>query len=92
VKASPQSPDSNTLLRTAASLGAKPLIVLASAHLVDNKPFWEEAQQITTGLSSNSRLVIAQSGHAVHYEQPAQVAESVRQVVDAARTGQPLKP
>ena len=84
--------DSNTLLRTAASLGATPLIVLASAHTVDHKPFWKEAQQIMTGLSSNSRLVIAQSGHAVHYEQPAQVVESIRQVVDAARTGQPLKP
>jgi pimeloyl-ACP methyl ester carboxylesterase len=84
--------DSNTLLRTAASLGATPLIVLASGHSVDHDPVWKEAQQIMTGLSSNSRLVIAQSGHAVHYEQPAQVVESIRQVVDAARTGQPLKP
>src|SRR5215218_4672575 len=84
--------DSNTLLRTAASLGATPLIVLVSAQSVDHDPVWKEAQQIMTGLSSNSRLVIAQSGHYVHYEQPAQVVESIRQVVDAARTGQPLKP
>ena len=84
--------DSNTQLRTAASLGATPLIVLASAQNVDHDPIWKEAQQIMAGLSSNSRLVIAQSGHAVHYEQPAQVMESIRQVVDAARTGQPLKP
>jgi pimeloyl-ACP methyl ester carboxylesterase len=83
--------DSNTLLRTAA-LGATPLIVLASGQNVDHDPFWKEAQQIMTGLSSNSRLIIAQSGHAVHFEQPAQVVESIRQVVDAARTGQSLKP
>ncbi len=84
--------DSNTLLRTAASLGATPLIVLASGQNVGHDPIWKEAQQIMTGLSSNSRLIIAQSGHAVHFEQPAQVVESIRQVVDAARTGQPLKP
>jgi pimeloyl-ACP methyl ester carboxylesterase len=84
--------DSNTLLRTAASLGATPLIVLASGQSIDHDPIWNEAQQIMTGLSSNSRLIIAQSGHYVHFEQPAQVVESIRQVVDAARTGQPLKP
>ena len=84
--------DSNTLLRTAASLGATPLIVLASGQNVDHDPIWKEAQQIMTGLSSNSRLIIAQSGHAVHFEQPAQVVESIRQVVDAARTAKPLKP
>ncbi len=84
--------DSNTLLQTAASLGATPLIVLASGQNADHDPFWKEAQQIMTSLSSNSRLSIAQSGHAVHFEQPAQVVESIRQVVDAARTGQPLKP
>ena len=84
--------DSNTLLRTAASLGATPLIVLASGQNVDHDPIWKEAQQIMTGLSSNSRLTIAQSGHAVHFEQPAEVVESIREVVDAARTGKPLKP
>ena len=83
--------DSNNSLRT-ASLGATPLIVLASGQNVDHDPIWKEAQQIMTGLSSNSRLTIAQSGHAVHFEQPAQVVESIRQVVDAARTGKPLKP
>jgi pimeloyl-ACP methyl ester carboxylesterase len=84
--------ESNSLLRTAAPLGDKPLIVLASAQSIDNLPFWKEAQQVMTGLSSNSRLIIAPGGHAVHFEQPALVVESIRQVVDAARTGQPLKP
>jgi pimeloyl-ACP methyl ester carboxylesterase len=53
---------------------------------------WKEAQEAMAGLSSNSRLIVASSGHAVHFEQPVLVAESIRQVVEAARTGQPLKP
>ncbi|HET6760433.1 MAG TPA: hypothetical protein VFH20_14235, partial [Propionibacteriaceae bacterium] len=58
---------------------------------IDHWPFWKEPQQIMAGLSSNSRLVVASSGHAVHFEQPALVVESVRQVVNAARTGEPLQ-
>lgn len=84
--------ESDTQLRAAAPLGDTPLIVLASAQSIDHLPFWKEAQQIMAGLSSNSRLVVATSGHAVHFEQPALVVESIRQVIDAARTGQPLKP
>jgi pimeloyl-ACP methyl ester carboxylesterase len=84
--------DSNTQLEAAAPLGHIPLIVLTSAQSIDHLPFWNEAQQIMTGLSSNSRMIVASSGHAVHFEQPALVVESIRQVVDAARTGQPLKP
>jgi pimeloyl-ACP methyl ester carboxylesterase len=84
--------ESNNLLRAAAPLGDKPLIVLASAQSIDHLPFWAEAQQIMTGLSSNSRLIVAPGGHALHFEQPALVVESIRQVVDAARTGQPLQP
>jgi pimeloyl-ACP methyl ester carboxylesterase len=42
--------------------------------------------------SSNSRLIVAPSGHAVHFEQPALVVEGIHLVVDAARTGQPLQP
>jgi pimeloyl-ACP methyl ester carboxylesterase len=84
--------DSNSLLRSAAPLGDKPLIVLASAQSIDRLPFWEEAQQVMTGLSSNSRLIVVPSGHAVHFEQPGLVVQSIHQVVDAARTGQPLRP
>jgi pimeloyl-ACP methyl ester carboxylesterase len=84
--------ESNSLLRAAGPLGDKPLVVLASAQSIDNLPFWKEAQQLTTGLSSNSRLTIASAGHAVHFEQPALVVESIHQVVAAARTRQPLQP
>jgi pimeloyl-ACP methyl ester carboxylesterase len=83
--------ESNSLLRAAAPLGDKPLVVLASARNIDNLPFWKEAQQTMARLSSNSRLIVVPSGHAIHFEQPAQVVESIRHVVDAARTGQPLQ-
>jgi pimeloyl-ACP methyl ester carboxylesterase len=84
--------DSNSLLHTAAPLGDKPLVVVASTQSIDHLPFWKEAQETMAGLSSNSRLIVASSGHAVHFEQPALVIESIRQVVNAARTGQPLQP
>jgi pimeloyl-ACP methyl ester carboxylesterase len=84
--------DSNTLLRAAAPLRDAPVVVVASSQSIDHLPYWKEAQQIMTGLSSNSRLIVAPSGHAVHFEQPGLVVESIRQVLDAARTGQPLQP
>jgi pimeloyl-ACP methyl ester carboxylesterase len=77
---------------TAAPLRDAPLIVRASAQSIDQLLFWKEAQQTMAGLSSNSRLIVAPCGHAVHFEQPALVVESIRLVVDAARTGQPLQP
>jgi pimeloyl-ACP methyl ester carboxylesterase len=83
--------ENNSLLRAAAPLGDKPLVVLASAQTIDNVPFWKEAQETMAGLSSNSRLIVVPSGHAIHFEQPAQVVESIRHVVNAARTGEPLQ-
>ena len=83
--------ESNSLLRAAGPLGDKPLVVLASAQTIDNVPFWKEAQETMAGLSSNSRLIVVPSGHAIHFEQPAQVVESIRHVVNAARTGKPLQ-
>ena len=83
--------ESNSLLRAAAPLGDKPLVVLASAQTINNVPFWKEAQEAMAGLSSNSRLIVVPSGHAIHFEQPAQVVESIRHVVNAARTGKPLQ-
>ena len=40
-------------------LGTYHSIVLASAQSIEHLPFWKDAQQITTGLSSNSRLIVA---------------------------------
>jgi hypothetical protein len=74
------------VLRTARRFGA------ASAQSIDHLLFWKEAQQTMAEPSSNSRLIVAPSGHAVHFEQPALVVEGIHLVVDAARTGQPLQP
>jgi pimeloyl-ACP methyl ester carboxylesterase len=84
--------DSNSVLQTAAPLGDTPLIVLASARSIEHIRFWKDAQQIMAGLSSNSRLIVVPSGHAVHFEQPELVVEYIRQVVGATRTDQPLTP
>jgi pimeloyl-ACP methyl ester carboxylesterase len=84
--------DGNSVLQTAAPLGDTPLIVLASAQSIEHIRFWKDAQQIMARLSSNSRLIVVPSGHAVHFEQPGLVVERIGQVVAAARTGQPLTP
>ena len=84
--------DSNSLLHTAPPLGDTPLVVVASAQSIDHLPSWKQAQETMAALSSNSRLIVAQSGHAIHFEQPALVVESIHQVVNAVRMGQPLNP
>jgi pimeloyl-ACP methyl ester carboxylesterase len=84
--------DSDSVLRAAGPLGDTPLIVLASAQSTDHLPYWKEAQQIMAGLSSNSRLIVAPSGHAVHFEQPDLVIDAIDQVITSVRTGQPLTP
>jgi pimeloyl-ACP methyl ester carboxylesterase len=71
-------------------LATKPLLVLASTQKIEHLPYWKDAQQIMVALSSNSRLIVVESGHAIHIEQPGLVAKSIREVVDAARTAQPL--
>jgi pimeloyl-ACP methyl ester carboxylesterase len=71
--------DSNALLRAARPLDNMPLIVIASAQSIEHLPFWKEAQETMAGLSSNSHLIVASSGHAIHFEQPGLVVEIVRQ-------------
>ena len=49
-------------------------------------PFWPEAQRQQAALSTNGRLIIVEdSGHYIHWEQPAVVIDAVRQVVASAR-------
>jgi pimeloyl-ACP methyl ester carboxylesterase len=49
------------------------------------------AQDKLAALSSNSRLVIvAGSSHTIQWDQPDSVLQAVRDVVESARTGQPL--
>jgi pimeloyl-ACP methyl ester carboxylesterase len=70
----------------AASLGDRPLVVLAAGQTMAQLPIWLAAQQKQAALSSDGRLVIAEgSGHYIQWEQPALVIDAVRQVVAEAR-------
>jgi pimeloyl-ACP methyl ester carboxylesterase len=81
----------NATLAAATSLGNRPLIVLAAGQSVENDPAWLAAQQQMAQLSSNTKLVVVDgSSHYIHWDQPTLVAESIAQVVEAARTDQHL--
>ncbi len=73
-------------LQAAASLGDRPLIVLAAEQSMTSLPNWPEAQQHMAGISPNGRLiVVGGSGHLIHWDQPAVVIDAVRQVVGQVR-------
>ena len=56
-------------------------------------PRWEQAQQTLAALSTNSRWTIVENtDHMIHWVQPAVVIEAVLDVVEAAKTGEPLIP
>ena len=69
------------------ALGDRPLVVLAAEQNMTGTPYWAEAQRRMAALSTNGRLIVATgSGHAIHWEQPALVIDTVRQVVEATRS------
>jgi pimeloyl-ACP methyl ester carboxylesterase len=77
----------DALLQAAPALGDRPLIVLAAGQKVAHDPIWLEAQRRQAALSTNGHLIVAaDSGHAIHWDQPALVLDAVRQVVEAARS------
>ena len=80
----------NAALRD-ATLGATPLVVLEAGRSMQQLPDWRESQDYQAGLSTNSRLIVAEgSDHSIHWDRPALVIDAVRAVVAAARTDQPL--
>src|ERR671910_1225249 len=85
------------------SLGEKPLMVLTAGSvqlagtglsrgqmdLIDN--LHSESQAALTRRSENSKQIIVEdSGHYIHVEQPGLVTDAIRQVVGAARDGSHL--
>ena len=85
--------DADPALRAAPPLGQLPLIVLSSELTAERDPILRATMRTQAGLSSNSRLVIAtNSGHGIQIDQPTFVIDAVQQVIDSARTGQPLAP
>jgi pimeloyl-ACP methyl ester carboxylesterase len=77
----------DALLQAAPALGDWPLVVLAAEQNMTGTPYWAEAQRRQAGLSTNGHLiVVAGSGHYIHWEQPALVIDAVRQVIEATRS------
>ncbi|HEU4907590.1 MAG TPA: alpha/beta hydrolase, partial [Propionibacteriaceae bacterium] len=75
----------NAQLSAAASLGNRPLIVLAAGETVENDPVWLPGQQQLARLSSNAKLIVVDgSGHYIHWDRPTLVADAIGQVVEAA--------
>lgn len=73
-------------LRTAPALGALPLVVLVSDQSIAAIPHWADAQRRQAALSDDGRMVVASgSSHAVAWDRPDLVVESVRAVVADVR-------
>ncbi len=82
----------NDLLHN-ASLGKLPLVVLGSGTLVERNPYWHASLEYQAALSANSRLtIIPGSDHSIHWQDPALVITTVRDVITAAQTNQSLTP
>jgi pimeloyl-ACP methyl ester carboxylesterase len=74
-----------------ATLGATPLVVLGAGQTMQQILYWRESQDYQAGLSTNSRLIVAEgSDHSIHWDRPALVIDAVRAVIEAAHTGQAL--
>lgn len=91
--------------RVTQALGQRPLIVLAAGKRSAPPPGvsqeqWtairderDELVRDLAGLSANSRFVrVDESGHAIHRDNPAVVAQAIRDVRDAAVSGSRLAP
>jgi pimeloyl-ACP methyl ester carboxylesterase len=74
-----------------ARLGSTPLVVLEAGQMMQQRPSWRESQDYQAGLSTNSRLIVAEgSDHSIHWDQPNLVMDAVRTVLAAAQTGRAL--
>lgn len=83
----------------AAGLGDLPLVVLSHGQPASvpgmpeevNRAYehaWQEMHVEMAGMSTRGRrVIIEESGHMIHHEQPGQVAAAIRQVVEMARQG-----
>jgi pimeloyl-ACP methyl ester carboxylesterase len=82
--------------RAPPSLGDLPLIVLTEGKpnipfMRDNLAVWNALHAELAKLSTNSKHIIAtNSAHAIHRSEPQLIFESVREVVAAVRSGEPL--
>lgn len=69
-----------------ATLGDIPLVVIGSRANMEGMQAWNDAQHQMATLSTQGRLVTADSGHFVQLQRPAVVTEAVNDIVSAVRT------
>lgn len=75
-----RSTDDVTL--AAATLGSRPLAVIAASESLQDTPHWVEAQRLLSTLSTKGRFIVAEhSNHYVQLQQPNIVLDAVRDVL-----------
>ena len=84
--------DNDAQLAT-ATLGNMPLIVLTAKSSMQFEPRWEQAQNALTSLSTNNQwLIVENSSHMIHLDQPAVEIDAIHAVIASWQTGAPLAP
>jgi pimeloyl-ACP methyl ester carboxylesterase len=79
------------ILEANTSLGDKPLALLVSTQGIKNNARWQTAQEMMATYSSNSRLqIVPDSEHMLQWQYPEAVTDTVMDVIESVRTGQPL--
>ena len=97
-----QAPDELGVLRErlspAGTLGDTPLVILSANQSglpedempADYREYIARHREAMSGLSSNHRYVLVMGGHGIDVEHPELVIQSVNDVIESARTGEPL--
>jgi pimeloyl-ACP methyl ester carboxylesterase len=81
----------NDQLSAAQLLGNLPVVVLTADSSPGNLEGWGASQQRLAEVSDNSAwIMVENSSHDIHLDQPQQVANAVLRVIEAAQTGQLL--
>jgi pimeloyl-ACP methyl ester carboxylesterase len=79
------------ILEANTSLGDKPLALLVSTQGIKNNDRWRKAQETMVTYSSNSRMqIVSDSEHMLQWQYPEAVTATVVDVIESARTSQPL--
>ena len=84
--------ESRTQVQAVTTLGNLPLIVLAAipgeGYSDHFRHLWMAEQRQQATLSTHSELQLVESGHHIHWEQPALVAATIQQMVEKVRLAQ----
>ena len=71
-------------LRSAGTLGARPLVVLTSTEQLAQVGRWSAAQQKLSALSSNSTQIVADGSHLIAWQHPDLVVSAIERVLAAS--------